>query len=149
MHKCELPVRRLLLIHRGIEIVSANLYLMMLRRLFVILILSSLVACSSKIVETGKASYYADKFEGRKTASGEIFRQSNITGAHKTLPFGTKVTVKNLSNGKTVKVTINDRGPFVAGRIIDLSKKAAQKIDLVQTGVANVEIKYKGKKKTK
>ena len=122
---------------------------MMLRRLLVLLVLSSLVACSSKIVETGKASYYADKFEGRKTASGEIFRQSNITGAHKTLPFGTKVTVKNLSNGKTVKVTINDRGPFVAGRIIDLSKKAAQKIDLVQTGVANVEIKYKGKKKTK
>ena len=122
---------------------------MMLRRLFVLLVLSSLVACSSKIVETGKASYYADKFEGRKTASGEIFRQSNITGAHKTLPFGTKVTVKNLSNGKTVKVTINDRGPFVAGRIIDLSKKAAQKIDLMQTGVANVEIKYKGKKKTK
>ena len=114
-----------------------------------LLVLSSLVACSSKIVETGKASYYADKFEGRKTASGEIFRQSNITGAHKTLPFGTKVTVKNLSNGKTVKVTINDRGPFVAGRIIDLSKKAAQKIDLVQAGIANVEIKYKGKKKTK
>ncbi len=131
------------------EIVSANLYLVMLRNLLVSLLFSSLVACSSKIVETGKASYYADKFDGRKTASGEIFRQSNITAAHKTLPFGTKVTVKNISNGKTVKVTINDRGPFVAGRIIDLSKKAAQKIDLVQTGVANVEIKYKGKKKTK
>ena len=122
---------------------------MMLRILFAFLLFSSLLSCSSKITESGKASYYADKFEGRKTASGEIFRQSAVTAAHKTLPFGTMVTVKNLSNGKTVKVVINDRGPFVTGRIIDLSKKAAQKIDLVQTGVAIVEIKYKGKKKTK
>ena len=98
------------------------------------------------MMESGKASYYADKFEGRKTANGEIFDQSKITAAHKTLPFGTSVTVKNLSNGKTVKVRINDRGPFVAGRIIDLSKKAAKKIDLVNAGVANVEIRYKKKK---
>ena len=97
-------------------------------------------------MESGKASYYADKFEGRKTANGEIFDQSKITAAHKTLPFGTSVTVKNLSNGKTVKVRINDRGPFVSGRIIDLSKKAAKKIDLVNVGVANVEIRYKKKK---
>jgi rare lipoprotein A len=106
----------------------------------------SAISCGRKIMETGKASYYADKFDGRKTANGEIFNQSAKTAAHKTLPFGTKVTVKNLSNGRSVKVRINDRGPFVAGRMIDLSKKAAKKIDMVNAGVVNVEIKYKGKK---
>lgn len=109
-----------------------------------ILMLST--ACSRKITESGKASYYADKFNGRKTANGEVFRQSKLTAAHKTLPFGTKVKVVNLTNGRTVKVRINDRGPFVAGRIIDLSKKAAKKIGLTQSGVANVEIRYKKKK---
>ncbi|WP_295126296.1 septal ring lytic transglycosylase RlpA family protein [uncultured Chitinophaga sp.] len=104
-------------------------------------------ACSRKITEAGKASYYADKFNGRKTASGETFRQSKLTAAHKTLPFGTKVKVVNKNNGRSVKVRINDRGPFVAGRIIDLSKKAAQKIGLVQSGVANVEIRYKKRKR--
>ncbi len=103
-------------------------------------------SCSPKIVETGRASYYADKFEGRKTSNGEIFSQDKMTAASKTLPFGTKVTVKNLANGKTVKVRINDRGPFVAGRSIDLSKKAAKKIDMVDAGVADVELKYKNKK---
>lgn len=100
-------------------------------------------SCSPKITETGQASFYADKFKGRKTASGEIFRQHKRTAAHKTLPFGTKVKVTNVSNGKTVKVRINDRGPFVAGRIIDLSKKAARKIDMVEAGVSNVTISYK------
>ncbi|MEJ7681558.1 MAG: septal ring lytic transglycosylase RlpA family protein [Segetibacter sp.] len=103
-------------------------------------------SCSPKTVETGRASYYADKFEGRKTSNGEIFSQDKMTAASKTLPFGTKVTVKNLTNGKTVKVRINDRGPFVAGRSIDLSKKAAKKIDMVDAGVADVELKYKNKK---
>lgn len=101
------------------------------------------VSCGRKITETGRASYYADKFQGRKTANGETFRQSKKTAAHKTLPFGTKVTVKNLTNGKTVKVRINDRGPFVKGRTIDLSKKAAKKIDMVNAGVADVELRYK------
>jgi rare lipoprotein A len=101
------------------------------------------VACSPKITQTGKASYYADKFNGRKTASGEKFRNSKLTAAHKTLPFGTKVKVTNLSNGKSVKVKINDRGPFVAGRIIDLSKKAARKIDIFKVGVGDVKISYK------
>ena len=107
--------------------------------------LSIMVSCSRPITETGKASYYADKFNGRKTANGQTFRQGKRTAAHKTLPFGTKVKVKNLSNGRTVKVRINDRGPFVAGRIIDLSKKAARRLDMVNTGVANVEISYKKK----
>ena len=103
-------------------------------------------SCGRNVIESGKATYYADKFEGRKTANGEIFDQSKNTAAHKTLPFGTKVTIKNLKNGKTVKVRINDRGPFVTGRIIDLSKSAAQTIAMVNDGVVSVQIKYKRKK---
>ena len=110
-----------------------------------LLIAISLYACSPKIIQNGKASFYADKFNGRKTASGETFRNNKLTAAHKTLPFGTKVKVTNKNNGKSVKVRINDRGPFVAGRIIDLSKKAAKKINLDKAGVAEVEIKYKKK----
>ena len=100
-------------------------------------------SCAREIVEVGKASYYADKFKGRKTANGETFRQWKKTAAHRTLPFGTVVTVKNLSNGQKVKVRINDRGPFVKGRMIDLSKKAAKKIGMVGAGVSDVEISYK------
>jgi len=106
-----------------------------------------MTSCSRKITENGKASYYADKFEGRKTASGEIFRQNGLTAAHRTLPFGTKVTVINISNGRSVKVRINDRGPFSEGRVIDLSKKAARRLGMLTTGVAVVEVKYKKKKK--
>ena len=105
-----------------------------------------LSSCARQITESGKASYYADKFEGRKTASGETFHQSAMTGAHRTLPFGTKVKVINLANGRSVKVKINDRGPFAQGRIIDLSKKAARKLGIVETGVAPVDIKYKKRK---
>lgn len=90
--------------------------------------------------QSGVASYYANKFEGRQTASGEIFRQDSLTAAHKHLPFGTKVRVLNLKNNKTVTVRINDRGPFVKGRIIDLSRAAAEKIDLIQAGIAKVLI---------
>jgi len=109
----------------------------------VIFLLFLFSTCTPKISQTGKASYYADKFNGRKTASGEKFRNSKLTAAHKTLPFGTKVKVTNLSNGKSVKVRINDRGPFVAGRIIDLSKKAAHKINIDKEGVGNVKVSYK------
>lgn len=86
------------------------------------------------------ASYYADKFDGRKTASGEIFDMNGYTAAHKDLPFGTKLLVKNLENGKSVVVRVNDRGPFVAGREIDLSKAAAAKLDMMGNGTANVSI---------
>jgi rare lipoprotein A len=106
-----------------------------------------ITSCAPKIHEKGGASYYADKFKGRRTASGEKFRQHKLTAAHKTLPFGTTVRVKNLSNGKTVKVRINDRGPFVSGRIIDLSKRAARKLGIIQSGTAPVEISYKKKRK--
>jgi len=103
-----------------------------------------LVSCAPRITEEGRASYYADKFQGRRTANGEIFRQRKRTAAHKTLPFGTKVTVKNLANGRKVKVRINDRGPFVKGRTIDLSKKAARRLGMIDAGVSDVEIRYRG-----
>lgn len=105
-----------------------------------------LCACSPKVSQTGKASFYADKFNGRKTASGVTFRNSKKIAAHKTLPFGTKVKVTNLSNGKSTKVVIQDRGPHVAGRIIDLSKKSARKIGMIDQGIGNVKIEYKKKK---
>jgi len=111
-----------------------------------LLLICLLFTACKTVKENGVASYYSDKFDGRKTASGAIFRQNKLTAAHRTLPFGTKVKVKNLSNGKTVKVTVNDRGPFVQGRTIDLSKKAAQKIGMLQKGVAQVQLKYKNKK---
>jgi len=117
------------------------------RVLLLIILLMAGTSCSRKITETGKASYYADSFDGKRTASGETFRQRQLTAAHRTLPFGTRVTVINVANGKSVKVRINDRGPFVAGRIIDLSHKAASKLGMINTGVANVEVKYKKKKK--
>ncbi|AWW30108.1 septal ring lytic transglycosylase RlpA family protein [Echinicola strongylocentroti] len=97
---------------------------------------------SSNRVEKGQASYYANKFNGRKTASGERYQPGKMTAAHRSLPFGTVVKVKNLRNGKTVKVRINDRGPFVRGRIIDLSKKAARQLDMIRAGVVPVEVRY-------
>ncbi|GAB3426639.1 septal ring lytic transglycosylase RlpA family protein [Niabella aquatica] len=118
---------------------------MKIRFLSIVIIMSVFLlhGCSKKIVESGSASFYADKFIGRKTANGSVFRQNRMTAAHKTLPFGTKVKVTNLSNGKKVKVRINDRGPFVEGRIIDLTKKAARRLDMVNAGVVKVAIKYK------
>lgn len=91
-------------------------------------------------VFTGKASYYGPKFHGRKTANGETFDQHGLTAAHKTWPFNTVCRVTNRSNGKQVTVRINDRGPFVPGRILDLSYGAAKAIDGVVEGVMNVKI---------
>ena len=92
-------------------------------------------------IEYGEASWYGGKFQGRQTANGERFDTNMLTAAHKTLPFNTIVEVKNLENNKTVHVRINDRGPFVAGRIIDLSRAAASKLDMVGAGVAKVEVR--------
>ena len=91
-------------------------------------------------VQTGKASFYADKFEGIMTASGEKYKHSKLTAAHKTLPFGTKVRVTNLSNDKSVEVTINDRGPYIEDRIIDLSRSAAEELGFINNGLADVRI---------
>ena len=90
--------------------------------------------------QRGKASWYGKKFHGRKTASGEIYNMHAMTAAHKTLPLGTYVRVHNLENNRKIEVKINDRGPFVRGRIIDLSYKAAKKIGIVGLGTAKVEI---------
>ena len=90
--------------------------------------------------QNGVASYYADRFAGRPTASGEIFRQDSLTAAHKHLPFGTIVRVTSMKSNKQVIVRINDRGPFVEGRIIDLSRKAAEEINLINDGIAEVLI---------
>ena len=87
-----------------------------------------------------QASFYAEKYHGRKTANGEIFNMYAMTCAHKTLPFGTVLRVTNLKNNKTVDVRVNDRGPFVKGREIDVSKAAAQKLDMIKTGTASVKI---------
>jgi len=91
--------------------------------------------------ETGIASYYALKFQFRRTASGETFNNLAMTAAHKTLPFGTKVLVTNVKNGKSATVTINDRGPFIKGRIIDLSQAAFSKIGNLDSGTVKVKIK--------
>lgn len=93
----------------------------------------------------GLASFYAAKFHGRRTASGEIFNTHALTAAHLTLPFGTKVKVTNLRNGKSVIVRINDRGPHVRGRIIDLSVAAAKKIGLNRAGTVRVKLEILGK----
>ncbi len=92
-------------------------------------------------VFTGVASYYADKFHGRQTASGEIFDQEDFTAAHRTLPFGTKVLVINLENNKSVIVRINDRGPFKHSRVIDLSRTAAEELDMIKSGIIEVEVR--------
>ena len=86
------------------------------------------------------ASFYADKFHGRKTASGEKFNMYDYTAAHKTLPFGTVLKVTNLANGKSVNVRVNDRGPFAKGREIDVSKAAAKELDMIDEGTATVSL---------
>jgi rare lipoprotein A len=108
-----------------------------------------LMGCSPKPMKVqppsyevvGLASFYGKKFHGRKTASGERFNMYAMTAAHKRLPFGTLVRVTHLKNGRSVAVRINDRGPFVRGRIIDLSYGAAKKLGMVSKGVARVRIR--------
>ena len=89
-------------------------------------------------IERGMASWYGEPFHGRRTASGETFNMNELTAAHKTLPFGTRVRVRHATTGKEVTVRINDRGPFTKGRVIDLSRAAAAAIGLIQTGVGPV-----------
>jgi len=86
------------------------------------------------------ASYYAHKFHGRTTANGEVYDMNGMTAAHRDLPFGTRVKVTHLSNKKSVTLRINDRGPFVEGRIIDVSYEAAKRLDFVQAGTARVRV---------
>ena len=90
--------------------------------------------------QTGVASYYGVPYHGRQTASGEVFNMNELTAAHPTLKFGTMVKVTHLANNRSVTVRINDRGPFVKGRVIDLSKAAAEELQMVRAGLAEVKI---------
>ena len=104
----------------------------------VLLVTAALLGAEPEL--DGFASWYGGKFHGRLTSSGEVFDTNEMTAAPRTLPFGTMVKVTNLDNGKSAVVKINDRGPFVEGRIIDLSRAAAEEIDMLGQGVARVSL---------
>ena len=121
-----------------------------MKRLSIVVFLLTLYGCSSipsggrdnwiGHTESGEASFYDDKFQNRKTASGERYNHSSKTAAHNKIPFGSSVKVTNKNNGKSVVVKVNDRGPFVKGRVIDLSKSAFSSIGNPSSGVINVSI---------
>lgn len=115
----------------------------MKRTFFIISFFALIISCawSQELYKTNvTASYYAEQFHGKKTSNGEHFNMNDLTCAHKSLPFNTILKVTNLANGKTVNVRVNDRGPFVIGREIDLSKAAAIKLDMIGTGTAKVKL---------
>lgn len=118
--------------------------IVMFALLFLVLAESSAQNTNSKFTQIGIASYYAGRFHGRKTSSGEIYDAKKFTAAHRTLKFGTMVKVTNLKNNKSVIVRVNDRGPFTHNRIIDISQAAAQEIDMLKTGTAQVRIEVVG-----
>jgi len=95
---------------------------------------------AGRMLQSGVASWYGPNFHGKATANGETFNMNDLTAAHRTLPFNTVVAVENMDNGRSVVVRINDRGPYVANRVIDLSRRAAREIDMIGTGTANVQI---------
>jgi rare lipoprotein A len=111
-----------------------------MKKIYPLLLLIFIAGTAFSQVQTGKASFYADKFEGVQTASGEKYKRKKMTGAHKTLPFGTKVRITNLQNNKTVEIVINDRGPYVEGRIVDVSKAAAEELGMLNQGIAEVRL---------
>jgi len=98
------------------------------------------LVCAQEVRQYGNASWYASSFHGRKTASGECYDKDDFTGAHRDLPFGTLVKVRNLNNGKEVIVRVNDRGPFIKSRIIDLSRAAAITLGILNIGTARVSL---------
>lgn len=97
-------------------------------------------ADSGRMLQAGVASWYGPNFHGKATANGETFNMNSLTAAHRTLPFNTIVEVRNMDNGRSVKVRINDRGPYVDDRVIDLSRRAAREIDMEDSGTANVQL---------
>ncbi|MEE1923133.1 septal ring lytic transglycosylase RlpA family protein [Pseudomonas sp. 148P] len=118
----------------------------MWRPLSALALFTLLAGCASHDIdprgydETGTASYYGSRHHGKRTASGEAFDQHGLTAAHRSLPFGTKVLVTNLKNDRSVVVHINDRGPHTRGRLIDLSRAAAQRLDMLRSGTARVRV---------
>lgn len=123
----------------GREISARGLALLLLGAALVLL-LGACASTSHRGMQRGVASWYGPQFHGKATASGEIYDMEALTAAHQTLPFDTVVEVRNLDNGRKVRVRINDRGPFVDNRIIDLSKAAAREIEMLGPGTAKVEI---------
>lgn len=107
---------------------------------FVIILLINILPYSVFAQQKGKASYYSDKFHGRKTSSGQLYHKDSLTCAHKTYPFGTLLEVRNPKNGKSIVVEVTDRGPFSRNRIIDLSHAAAKHLGIIKQGVALVEL---------
>jgi len=108
--------------------------------LYVALFIGFSGVLSAQDVEYGKASYYADEFQGRKTASGEVYHKDSLTAAHRSIPFGTRVKLTNVKNNKSVIVRINDRGPHIPGRIIDLSRKAMMMLKGIDAGVIEITL---------
>lgn len=110
--------------------------------IFILLVISCKTTSkvSERTIETGVASWHGPNFNGKKTANGEIFNMRDLTAAHRTLPFNSLLRVQNLDNGKTTEVRINDRGPFAKNRIIDLSRRAAEQLDMIGPGTANVRL---------
>ncbi len=110
--------------------------------LFCILLVASLTVSfsSTESSNCGVATYYADLFQGRRTASGELYDKNKLTAAHRTLPMGTKIKITRTDNHKSVVVRINDRGPYARNRMLDISKSAAEKIGLLRTGKATVKL---------
>lgn len=104
------------------------------------LMLTSIMSENETYVQTGKASYYSSKFQGRETSSGEIFKHNKYTAAHKTLPFGSIVRVVNMENDSIVYVKINDRLPKTSKRLIDLTRKAAKELNFIKKGLAKVTV---------
>lgn len=113
---------------------------MKLRTCFYILLFTSILIAPVHAQQKGNASYYASRFQGKKTSSGILYHKDSLTCAHKTLPFGTLLFVKNTLNNKTVLVKVTDRGPRSKKRIIDLSYEAARQLDIIGHGIAHVEI---------
>ena len=125
-------------------------------RLLPVLLLGLLAGCSRELgkgprtssrpaprgayTQTGLGSYYANKFAGRATASGSIYRPGEMTAAHNTLPFGTLIRVTNTRNGRSVEVTVTDRGPHTKGYIVDVSRRAAVQLDIIEAGVVPVQL---------
>ena len=106
----------------------------------VFMLMAVVTGALAATVTEGKASYYADSLDGNLTASGKPYDKSALTAAHNTLPFGSRLKVTNVANDKSVLVTVNDRGPFAKNRIIDLSRAAAEQLDMIDAGVATVRI---------
>ncbi len=115
-----------------------------MRRLWLLALLAGLSGCARPVYQSGKASWYGRELAGNPTASGEPFRPARRTAAHPTLPMGTVLKVTRPDNGRHVRVVVNDRGPYAKGRVLDLSQGAARRLDMLEAGVAAIEIRVIG-----